>query len=342
MSEKRRRPGKLANAIAEAALGIEVEKGLDDSYDDDTNAKVVVNSEDDDYRDIGDDEEDWKLDFETAPTATNKSQRSTLRTQTAPELDSLAVDDRYKGKKVSRKSEQQSRHGEDNTFDSIDEKEQAAAELGNLLEGDSDEEEGEEEEESSEEENEASFAIGNKNEIDYGAFGGMSEDDANTDDESDGLPVNTSENGIKSESDSDEDKTTIENVGHKDSNEYIKGLAIKSQMMVWDRLLEYRIQVQKILQCMNRLPQGDAWAVFEKELGIDINEDTNIEEKRFGSGNIKTCQSAITNLVESLLMTRSKLLQSNPESKKLLTTDQETNHEVEPPRKRRKISEYER
>ena len=152
MPGKLRKSGKLANSIAEAALGTDIEKELDESFDDDTKAKVAGSENDGkEFEDTGDEDDDWKLDFETGPNAANLQQRSVLRTQNAPELGSLGLDDRYKGKRVSRKSTDKTRLGGDNKGDLIDEKEQAAADLGYLLEGGSDEESEESDEEEKEE-----------------------------------------------------------------------------------------------------------------------------------------------------------------------------------------------
>lgn len=247
MPGKLRKSGRLANAIAEAALGPDAEKELDESLDDDTKAKVAGgDNEGNEFKDTGDEDDDWKLDFETEPNAANLHQRSVLRTQNAPELGYSGLDDRYKGKRVSRKSTNKSRLEGDNKGDSIDEKEQAAADLGHLLEGGSDEESeksdlGQESEEGKNKE------FTTENGID---FGGISEENGSSDGSG---TLSDQENGKEAVSE-DEDANPLTIVGKKDSNEYLKGLAIKSQMMVWDRLLEYRIQLQKILQCMNKFP----------------------------------------------------------------------------------------
>ena len=334
MPGKLRKSGKLANAIAEAALGTDIEKELDESFDDDTKAKVAGSENDGkEFEDTGDEDDDWKLDFETGPNAANLQQRSVLRTQNAPELGSLGLDDRYKGKRVSRKSTDKTRLGGDNKGDLIDEKEQAAADLGYLLEGGSDEESeesDEEEKEESEGENKE-FALGNS--INYGDFGGMSEENGSSDDSG---TISDQKNGNES---GNEDGIPPAIVGKKDSNEYLKGIAIKSQMMVWDRLLEYRIQLQKILQCMNKFPQSKNWEVFNAELnGI---EDDQHGEKREKDVNVKKCQLAVAKLNELLLITRHKLSESNPETNIAVSSEEDPISE-QPTRKRRKVKEYER
>ena len=56
MPEKRRKAGKLADSIAEAAIGNAVEKDFDDQYDDNTKAKVAGSPSDDEYKDSDDED----------------------------------------------------------------------------------------------------------------------------------------------------------------------------------------------------------------------------------------------------------------------------------------------
>ena len=45
-------------------------------------------------------------------------------------------------------------------------------------------------------------------------------------------------------------------------------------MVVWDRLLEYRIQLQKILQNINKFPQHNSWPFFVENIQ-DGNDSTH-------------------------------------------------------------------
>ena len=102
-------------------------------------------------------------------------QRSALRTANAPELSTIGSDERYRGKKVSRKSADKERLEGRNKNIAADEGEQATAELGYLFEGESDEEKDEDEvsdEDEDENVKEKGFQMSNENETDYGAFGG--------------------------------------------------------------------------------------------------------------------------------------------------------------------------
>ena len=349
MPEKRGKESKLAKAIAEAAVGNNIEKELDENFDDETTAKVSEYNENDErHSEIEDDDDDWKLDFETNPAASTLSERSSLRTQNAPELGSFASDDRYKGKKVSRKSADLSRIDGDNTVSTIDEKEQAAAELGYLLEGGSDEDSEEDVDVSSEDEeaklNGDSVVNGKDkldNEIDYGAFGGMSEDEGTDDEESVEEDGDIAEERITLNNEQDEPSISI--TGKNDSNEYHKGLAIKSQMVVWDRLLEYRIQLQKVLQNINKFPQHDSWSTYVENLKVDQEPTVTENANNKTSATIKSCQSSLTNLLDLLLSTKTKLIKNNPELKRAYTSDDDDEISIDHiPSKKRKITDYER
>ena len=349
MPEKRAKESKLAKAIAEAVVGENNEKEWDENFDDDTKAKVSGYNENGEENNESDDDDDWKLDFETTPAATTLSQRSTLRTQNAPEFGSFADDDRYKGKKVSRKTADISRLDESNETSTIDEKEQAAAELGYLLEGGSEEDSDEETDEDTAftgaekelinagvENGNDSYNLGN--EIDYGSFGGMSEDEGTEDEESE------DEGDVSDEEERPNNKNeepSIKITGNDKSNEYQKGLAIKSQMIVWDRLLEYRIQVQKILQNINKFPQHDSWPSFVEDIQAQESSKNGDIVK---NDTIKKCQSSIMNLLELLISTKTKLIENNPEIKRAYSSHEnsqdDSNDQV--PRKKRKIADYER
>jgi len=347
MPEKRNKESKLAKAIADAVVGDNTEKDWDESFDDDTKAKVSGYKDNGEESNETDDDDDWKLDFETTPAATTLSQRSTLRTQNAPELGSFAFDDRYKGKKVSRKSAEISKLDDSNDVSTLDEKEQAAAELGYLLEGASDEESDEEtgsaEDEASKngisENGKDSYNLGN--EVDYGSFGGMSEEgteDEGTDEEQSEDDDNVMEDEISNDNN---DEPSIMLTEQNQSNEYQKGLAIKSQMVVWDRLLEYRIQLQKILQNTNKFPQHNSWPLFVENIK-DSNDSTHNGDVDEHGDTIKNCQSSIAKLLDLLLSTKSKLVENNPEIKRKISDDNDKDSSYDQaPRKKRKIADYE-
>lgn len=349
MPEKRNKESKLAKAIADAVVGDNTEKDWDESFDDDTKAKVSGYNDNGEESNETDDDDDWKLDFETTPAATTLSQRSTLRTQNAPELGSFAFDERYKGKKVSRKSAEISRLDDSNDVSTLDEKEQAAAELGYLLEGGSDEESDEEtgstEDEASKngisENGKDSYDLGN--EVDYGSFGGISEDEGTEDEGTDEEQSEDDDNVLEDEISNDKnDEPSITLTEQNQSNEYQKGLAIKSQMVVWDRLLEYRIQLQKILQNTNKFPQHNSWPLFVENIKDSNDSSHNGDVDKHGD-TIKNCQSSIAKLLDLLLSTKSKLVENNPEIKRKISADNDQDNSYDQaPRKKRKIADYER
>ena len=271
MPAKNRKTGALAKSIAETALGKSVEEELEEQLDDDTKAKLAGHSaSDDEYLQSGedDDADDWKLDFETMPSKASVLQRSALRTANAPELSTIGSDERYRGKKVSRKSADKERLEARNKSIAADEGEQATAELGFLFEGESDEDKDEDEVSDVDEDNEnieeKGFQMSNENETDYGAFGGGTSEegsDSASDAESNSISGKNKDDETLSDHDFDDSKelSSIKIIDGKASAEYHKGLAIKSQILVWDRLLECRIQLQKVLQLIKKFPQYDTW-----------------------------------------------------------------------------------
>ena len=91
---------------------------------------------------------------------------------------------------------------------------------------------------------------------------------------------------------------------------------------------------------MNKFPQNDIWSTFADEMNNVTAIATNGKENA-QNGNVKKCQSALVQCIDLLLDTRAKLLDSNPETKRALV-DHENANEEQPPKKKRKIKEYER
>jgi len=151
-------------------------------------------------------------------------ERSHLRTLTAGGLDG---DERYQGKRFSRKELEKDR----------DFMEHSGAELGHMFgigddESSGDEEEGEDEEEDGDEE--------------------MDEEEDNSD-EADDDEIE-SDNGDMLTGEASVIDDNIVKVGETDSS-YSKGLAVVSQLGTWDKLLEQRILMQKMLTKVNTFPQ---------------------------------------------------------------------------------------
>jgi len=194
-------------------------------------------------------EGDYEQDDETG-------ERSYLRTLNAPVLD----DARYKGKKIKRKDYQKDR----------DFMEHSEAELGHMFDFGEDDEEDDDEEDDEEEGDNEGFE---------GEDQEMEDDESGTEDQSNDLEEDSDndENDGEDEDEDDEDEDGdfgmdissfadqsnqnlheaetegIVKISETDSM-YSKGLAVTKQLACWDKLLEQRIFLQKMLTKVNRFP----------------------------------------------------------------------------------------
>ena len=141
--------------------------------------------------------------------------RSLLRTRNDPGLSD--GDHKYRGVKISRK--------EISREQDADDLEQEQAEWGHLMEGnEEEEEEGETDQEEEEEEDDE--------------MGSLEEEEEEEKD---------------SEEEEEEMSTDAKVSSSTDSQKEVqKGLAIKRQMETWEAMLECRIQLQKVIQKVNR------------------------------------------------------------------------------------------
>ena len=253
-------------------------------------------------------------------------------------------DSRYAGKKISR-SRIAKQRGEEVEDADVDLREQAAAELGHMFEGadeedeseeeegDEDEEEGDEDEEEDEEEEEegdddegwevedGGKEENNKNgfvfdkETDFSQYGDLEEEEDSEGSEEEG--EEEAEEGSDQEDDEEADSEVEdeENLLRKNSlsEEVEKGKAVQHQLKVWDKLLETRIQQQKLLTRINRLPVDPYWSQLCSE----------------GDGQFKTqvteTQKSLKLLLNELFELEAVLV--NPEAE-------------EPPRKKKKLTEF--
>ena len=184
--------------------------------------------------------------------------RSYLRTANAPNLDN---DSRYQGKKIKRKDFQKDR----------DFMEHSSAELGHMFNNGndiSDEEEGEESSEDVQEEEDWSGEDSGseveeeeiKYEIDNDQEGSLNEeDDDEEDDEADtefDMDISSFAKKDRKENASEPEKEdSMFKVSETDSL-YAKGQAVTAQLSTWDKLLEQRILLQKMLTKVNTFPQN--------------------------------------------------------------------------------------
>ena len=184
-------------------------------------------------------------------------ERSYLRTVNASTLDQ---DSRYKGKKIKRKDFQKDRDFE----------EHSTAELGHLFDyGDEEEEEddGEENEDDDEAEGSEEDEFGEGAE-DQDLESGDADADAKTDDEDEGdeseeddengddefgIDISSFANKETPEGQSMENDQNMFKVAESDSL-FAKSQAVVAQLKCWDKLLEQRIMLQKMLTKVNTFP----------------------------------------------------------------------------------------
>ena len=389
--KSKKKISSIAKAIDEAVFDNIATKEVTEENEE-TQAKVVVNEEEDDIFD---------QDF------SRQEKPSKLRILNESKLDK---DEKYQGKKISRKSlrsfgdsdsddsDENGSDSEDTDDEADDGKEHAGAELGHMFEMEgveySEEDEpalrtkrrfkqpnlfGEATEESAlsnasdleSDISEASSDNQGENDLENEDEDGSEEDDDSEEEDEDVERIKNmilkskvqdgsgGEDHIGSESGSDDDGTdensespdssgdehdneddmgfdlsaveTQSKLDHEDAfdtfkpvnvdNEISKGNAIKSQLKLWDGMLELRIALQKSLVKTNQLPQNNHWHIFKS--GIDDNE----------SDTIKQCQKNLAKVLDSLIELRNLLLQGQ--------TSVSTESVKELPRKR-KVADYEK
>ncbi|NXK64446.1 AATF protein, partial [Sylvietta virens] len=75
----------------------------------------------------------------------------------------------------------------------------------------------------------------------------------------------------KETKDSEDDGGVLTFSRGQESEEVEKGKAVRNQLALWDKLMEGRIKMQKVLLTANRLPQPDTYPRFRKEGGQDFD-----------------------------------------------------------------------
>ena len=172
-------------------------------------------------------------------------ERSYLRTLNAPALDE---DARYKGKKIKRKDYQKDR----------DFMEHSEAELGHMFDfgGEEDDEEDDEEDEEESEGTEGEEDVDDEDDEGQELEEDEEEEDDKDDDEEDDEDFDMDISSFANQSQENLQKSENEgivNIGETDSL-YSKGKAVTGQLACWDKLLEQRILLQKMLTKVNRFP----------------------------------------------------------------------------------------
>ncbi len=222
---------------------------------------------------------------------------SAIRARSAPSL--RALGERYVGKKTSRRSLREARGD-------LDEREHGQAEWRDMLEVSEDEEDAE-----LEEKGDSEFL--EEKEID---------DDQSEDD---GEDLYDEEEGEKVRASVMADALV--------EDEVEKGRAIKSQLQVWEKLLEARIQLQKVVTRANRLPQPGTFAAFAKA-----------GDEEHGRS-CKKAQAALVNLLDDILEVKAAMVSSNKElrsAQKRAVADEgvDGGESSSPPPKRQRIKWY--
>jgi protein AATF/BFR2 len=270
-------------------------------------------------------------------------ERSKLRTRSALKL--AQVDPRYKGKRATRKQIDVERGN-------VDVEDHEGAELGFMFEGadedvkegdDGDSSDGNEQdasggdedvEEEEEEETEDGLSGPNPNSFsfdgkDFAQFGSISDEEEDEDDEDDaGEEEEEDDDGVGSDDDDvGEDEKGMRNLSEVNvADEVAKGRVIKRQLTLWESLLECRIQLQKVLQKTNRLPQHDTW----KEL--------------VGNGRrVKKSKESVYDMLDGLLDLQTTLVNGNAEVKEAVVAGSKrlsNDDDIEPVAKKQKVSAY--
>ena len=123
-----------------------------------------------------------------------------------------------------------------------------------------------------------------KNDTDFSQFAGIEDDnsDDNDDDSADDSEVvNDDDNDSNAESGEEEDSKDLNGKRLRESvqEEVQKGEAVAGQLKVWDKLLETRIQQQKILIKTNKLPVTAYWNKLNNPVDTELQNSLKTAQK---------------------------------------------------------------
>ncbi|RDD39775.1 Protein AATF [Trichoplax sp. H2] len=203
------------------------------------------------------------------------------------------IDKKYQGSTVSRNDiHRQREEYTDEDEESLSESEQDS-ELQSSLDGDSDQDLSQSDDES----NELMDLQTANDDQDEDSAQGASEEDENVSERGDEEAVDTSE----------EDDDEIQNFTQGDADgEIEKGEATKAQLQLWDCFMDWRIQMQSVVQVANQLPQFHIHSNFIECGG-----------KTFQTA-LHKCKSSVASLLSELLVLQEQLMQQYPETRQLL------------------------
>ncbi len=157
------------------------------------------------------------------------------------------------------------------------------------------------------------------------------EDDDDEDDSDEGQFADITDDEEEEEEEEEGKPEVMADAG----DEVEKGAAIKKQLQVWEKLLETRIQLHKVLMRANRLPRPDSWSAFAEAGDQEHSKST------------KRAQTAIVGMLDDLLELKTAMINSNGALKRHYlkqddadSDDLEEELTVEVPSKKQKIKSY--
>nr|XP_031828453.1 protein AATF [Nomia melanderi] len=243
--------------------------------------------------DSDDDAEDTRAKvvdhYDESDNSVNNFQVSEIRRRNVDLLDQL--DERYKGKKISRKDMYSEDDGPDNSTDDDDDNDDEEEKDEDVDEDEDEEVEVTEEDEDEEEEDEIDSM---KNEESYNDTDSNNEDVDN-------------ESIMSSNNDSNiNQKINFQTMSSTNLRADIeKGNCARNQLKLWENLLEVRIKLQKCLVTSNQMPQHNVYKNFKK--------DVEYMKKAHESKN------KLKILLNNMLQLQSVLLKQYPETMNLCT-----------------------
>merc|ERR1719289_705346 len=114
---------------------------------------------------------------------------------------------------------------------------------------------------------------------DFNRYGDMEGEDATDEDISDEEVSENQDDNDQNEHDEEEEEEEkddsalgISSVGSNVTSEIKKGKCVARQLKFWDKLLETRIQEQKILTKVNSLPVGGYWGKIVNAGDVEVQE----------------------------------------------------------------------
>ncbi|XP_076686972.1 apoptosis antagonizing transcription factor [Andrena cerasifolii] len=281
-----------------------------DDEDDNTKAKIVDH-------------------YEETDSSESNFQASKIRRRNVDPLDQL--DKRYIGKKISRKDVYNTTSR--STLESEEESNDDTNNDGNSDSVDSDGIEGKDDEIS----NEGSSGEDDGNEEDSSneELSGEDDDDEEGDsnDELSGEDEVDIENKSYSNESSDaEQKSDFQTMSHTNVKADIdKGNCVRSQLNLWENLLEIRIKLQKCLFTSNQMPQFDDCKNFKENSEYATKTDESTSKLKLLLNNMLQLQHSLLKQYPETknLSVRSKKRKAEESiDKEMINTDEETDEEI--------------